>query len=53
MEGTSLGIAPGLLVAQACEIIDLDCPIQLVQDIAHGFGYRNATLRPPPAALWG
>ncbi len=52
MEGTSLGIAPGLLVAQGCEVIDLDCPIQLVTDIAGGFGYHDATLRPGPG-LWG
>jgi L-alanine-DL-glutamate epimerase-like enolase superfamily enzyme len=52
MEGTSLGIAPALLVAQGCEVVDLDCPIQLVSDIAGGFGYRDATLRPGPA-LWG
>jgi L-alanine-DL-glutamate epimerase-like enolase superfamily enzyme len=53
MEGTSLGIAPGLLVAQDCEVVDLDCPIQLVTDIEHGFGYRDAILRPPSPALWG
>lgn len=53
MEGTSLGIAPGLLVAQGCEVVDLDCPIQLVADIEHGFGYRDAILHPPSPALWG
>ncbi len=53
MEGTSLGIAPGLLVAQGCEIVDLDCPIQLVRDIDHGFGYRDGLLRPNSPALWG
>lgn len=52
MEGTSLGIAPALLVAQGCEIVDLDCPMQLVADIAGGFGYRDALLR-PGLGLWG
>ena len=52
MEGTSLGIAPALLVAQGCEVVDLDCPIQLVADIAGGFGYRDAMLRTGPG-LWG
>jgi L-alanine-DL-glutamate epimerase-like enolase superfamily enzyme len=52
MEGTSLGIAPALLVAQGCEVVDLDCPIQLVADIAGGFGYRDAMLRAGPG-LWG
>ena len=53
MEGTSLGIAPALLVAQGCEVVDLDCPIQLVSDIAGGFGYRDAVLRPNGPGLWG
>ncbi len=52
MEGTSLGIAPALLVAQGCEVVDLDCPIQLMADIAGGFGYRDAMLRAGPG-LWG
>lgn len=53
MEGTSLGIAPGLLVAPFCEVVDLDCPMQLVSDIDHGFGYRDAVLRPNGPQLWG
>ena len=52
MEGTSLGIAPALLVARGCEVVDLDCPIQLVTDIANGFGYHDAVLR-PRSGLWG
>jgi len=53
MEGTSLGIAPALLVAQGCEIVDLDCPMQLVRDIDGGFGYRDGWLRPNGPELWG
>jgi len=53
MEGTSLGIAPALLVAQSCEIVDLDCPMQLVQDVDGGFGYQDGWLRPNGPELWG
>lgn len=53
MEGTSLGIAPALLVAQQCEVVDLDCPLQLVQDIHGGIDYRDAVLRPYGPGLWG
>ena len=53
MEGTSLGIAPALLLAQGCEIIDLDCPMQLVRDIDGGFGYQDGWLRPNGPDLWG
>ncbi|MEW6390723.1 MAG: dipeptide epimerase [Pseudomonadota bacterium] len=53
MEGTSLGIAPALLLAQSCEIIDLDCPMQLVRDVDGGFGYQDGWLRPNGPELWG
>ncbi len=53
MEGTSLGIAPALLLAQSCEIVDLDCPMQLVRDVDGGFGYQDGWLRPNGPALWG
>jgi len=53
MEGTSLGIAPALLLAQGCEIVDLDCPMQLVRDVDGGFGYQDGWLRPNGPDLWG
>ena len=53
MEGTSMGIAPALLLAQACEIVDLDCPMQLVRDVEGGFGYLDGWLRPNGRDLWG
>lgn len=53
MEGTSLGIAPALLLAQSCEIVDLDCPMQLVRDVEGGFGYQDAWLKPNGPDLWG
>ena len=53
MEGTSLGVAPALLLAQSCEIVDLDCPMQLVRDVDGGFGYHDGWLRPNGPGLWG
>lgn len=53
MEGTSLGVAPALLVARSCEIVDLDCPMQLVRDVDGGFGYQDGWLRPHGPDLWG
>jgi L-alanine-DL-glutamate epimerase-like enolase superfamily enzyme len=53
MEGTSLGVSPALLLAQDCEIVDLDCPMQLVRDIDGGFGYLDGWLRPNGPELWG
>ncbi|PZR34909.1 dipeptide epimerase [Caulobacter segnis] len=53
MEGTSLGVAPALLVAQGCEIVDLDCPMQLIHDVDGGFGYQDGWMRPNGPDLWG
>jgi hypothetical protein len=45
--GTSLGIAPALLVAQGAEIVDLDGPLHLVSNRVPGCGMRAArSIRP-------
>ena len=41
------------LLAQSCEIVDLDCPMQLVRDVDGGFGYHDGWLRPNGPGLWG
>ena len=51
--GTSLGIAPALLVAQAAEIADLDGPLRLAGDRASGLRYEGGTIDPPDPKLWG
>jgi L-alanine-DL-glutamate epimerase-like enolase superfamily enzyme len=51
--GTSLGVAPALLVAQGAEIVDLDGPLQLVQDRAAGLRYEGGTIHPADPKLWG
>jgi L-alanine-DL-glutamate epimerase-like enolase superfamily enzyme len=51
--GTSLGIAPALLVAQGAEIVDLDGPLFLAADRVPGLRYEGGTICPGEAKLWG
>ena len=53
MIATSLAMAPAVLVAQGSEVVDLDGPLLLAKDRAHGLAYEGSTLTPPGAALWG
>src|SRR5712692_5401069 len=53
MIGTSLSMAPAMLVAQQASIVDLDAPLLLASDRAHGLRYDCSTLYPPEPALWG
>jgi L-alanine-DL-glutamate epimerase-like enolase superfamily enzyme len=53
MIGTSLALAPAMLVAQFATIVDLDAPLLLASDRAHGLRYDGSTLYPPEPALWG
>jgi L-alanine-DL-glutamate epimerase-like enolase superfamily enzyme len=53
MLGTSLGMAPALLVAQVAQFVDLDGPLLLAQDRPNGIDYRDGLAHPPSAALWG
>lgn len=53
MLGSSLAMAPAILVAQGAEIIDLDGPLLLAQDRVPGLYYDRLGVHPPDAALWG
>jgi len=53
MVGTSLAMAPALLVAQGAEWVDLDGPLLLARDREPGLVYRGSLAEPPPARLWG
>ena len=53
MAGTSLAMAPGMIVAQLAEFVDLDGPLLHTRDRAPGIEYRLGRMAPPPAALWG
>ncbi len=51
--GTSLGIAPALLLAQLAAIVDLDGPLHLASDRAPGLHYNGSTIHPPNENFWG
>ena len=53
MVGTSLAMAPALLVAQGAEWVDLDGPLLLARDREPGLVYRGSVVEPPVAAVWG
>ena len=48
---TSLAIAPHILLAQNCDLADLDGPGWLKEDRAHGVKYQNGLVM--PGKLWG
>jgi L-alanine-DL-glutamate epimerase-like enolase superfamily enzyme len=52
MVGTSLAMAPALMVAQGC-LADLDGPLLLARDRETPLRYDAAGVHPPEAALWG
>ena len=53
MVGTSLAMAPAVLVAQGAAIVDLDGPLLLAEDRDHALDYDDLGAHPPEAALWG
>jgi len=53
MVGSSLAMAPAILVAQGARIIDLDGPLLLAEDRAVPLRFDSAGVHPAPAELWG
>ena len=53
MVGTSLGMAPAVLLAQGAAFVDLDGPLLLARDRDPGLVYEGSLVSPPAAALWG
>jgi L-alanine-DL-glutamate epimerase-like enolase superfamily enzyme len=53
MLGTSLAMAPAMLVGQGIEVVDLDGPLLLEEDRPDGLLYEGSLLHPPRAQLWG
>jgi L-alanine-DL-glutamate epimerase-like enolase superfamily enzyme len=51
--GTSLGVAPALLIAQQAEFVDLDGPLRLGVDRGAGVRYDGSTIHPAGPKLWG
>jgi L-alanine-DL-glutamate epimerase-like enolase superfamily enzyme len=53
MAGTSLAMAPGMVVGQLAEYVDLDGPLLHSGDREHGIEYHRGRMRLPAPALWG
>jgi len=53
MVGSSLAMAPAVLVAQGAEVVDLDGPLLLAEDRATPLFYDEKGVHPPLPALWG
>lgn len=53
MVGSSLAMAPGVLIAQLCDYVDLDGPLLQSRDVDHAIEYRDGTVGTPDPRLWG
>jgi L-alanine-DL-glutamate epimerase-like enolase superfamily enzyme len=53
MVGSSLAMAPAVLVAQGAQVTDLDGPLLLAEDRRAALRFDAAGVHPPEAALWG
>ncbi|MER8731462.1 dipeptide epimerase [Mesorhizobium sp. M1227] len=53
MVGTSLAMAPAVLLAQDADFVDLDGPLLLARDRVPGLVYLGSLVSPPERALWG
>jgi len=53
MVGTSLAMAPATLLAQHAEVVDLDGPALLAEDVAHGFQFHHGHMSALTEQLWG
>jgi L-Ala-D/L-Glu epimerase len=53
MVGTSLAMAPALLLAPRARFVDLDGPLLLARDRENGLRYDGSIVHPPSPALWG
>jgi len=53
MLGSSLAMAPGFVVAQACRYVDLDGPLWQRTDREHPLRYDGGRMDAPDRELWG
>jgi L-alanine-DL-glutamate epimerase-like enolase superfamily enzyme len=53
MAGTSLAMAPGMVVGQLAEFVDLDGPLLHSADREHGIEYDRGRMNLPSSVLWG
>ena len=53
MGGSSLSMAPAMVLAQQCAFVDLDGPLLQSEDWPDGLSYRDGVVQPPDPAFWG
>ncbi len=53
MVGSSLAMAPMVVLAGLADVVDLDGPALLAEDEENGLDYRGGKVFPPSPALWG
>lgn len=53
MVGSSLAMAPAVLLAQDADYVDLDGPLLLSKDRTPALHYYGSTVSPPERSLWG
>ncbi|MDZ5697614.1 N-acetyl-D-Glu racemase DgcA [Chelativorans sp. M5D2P16] len=53
MVGTSLAMAPAVLLAQGADFVDLDGPLLLKRDRIPGLVYADSRVFPPEPEMWG
>lgn len=53
MVSSSLSMAPAFVIAQGTDIVDLDGPLLLNEDIDNGFQFETSRMLPFCANLWG
>jgi L-alanine-DL-glutamate epimerase-like enolase superfamily enzyme len=53
MVGSSLAMAPALVLAPRARFVDLDGPLLLAKDREPGLVYEGSIVHPPQPALWG
>ena len=53
MLGSSLAMAPALVVAQSADFVDLDGPLWQRADVAPALSIESGCIQPPEPALWG
>jgi hypothetical protein len=53
MVGTSLAMAPAMLLGGGAAYVDLDGPLLLARDREPSLRFDGGTVFPPEPALWG
>lgn len=53
MIGTSLSMAPAFVVAQLCDLVDIDGPLLLKYDLPLGLSYHKGVVKGIDPRLWG